>query len=136
MNAMLLSPPLPYLSSRPPQVEQISYCSCAGGHPTAAVNRGADSSWVPFIERRHVVVWRQRHPEHEHLYSYKGNHTDRIEYLYSYKGNHTDRIEYLYSYKGNHTDRIEYLFLYKGNHTDGLTRMGGNQRWQKVANDI
>lgn len=53
-------------------MEKITYCACAGGRPTPAVNRGPDSSWVPFIERRNVVVWRRRHPEHEHLYSYKG----------------------------------------------------------------
>ncbi|XP_037091894.1 stAR-related lipid transfer protein 7, mitochondrial-like isoform X2 [Pollicipes pollicipes] len=53
------------------KVNKVAYCACADGEPTPAVNRGPDASWVPFIERNHVVVWRQQHPEHAHLYSYK-----------------------------------------------------------------
>ncbi|XP_043189384.1 stAR-related lipid transfer protein 7, mitochondrial-like [Amphibalanus amphitrite] len=53
------------------QVEKIAYCACANGGPTAAVNRGPDATWEPFIERNHVVVWRQRHGQQDHLYSYK-----------------------------------------------------------------
>lgn len=52
------------------KMTNVDYCMCDGSLGYTSDTREYES-WHPFIEREHHIVWRQRHPTHNHLFAYK-----------------------------------------------------------------
>ncbi|KAG0717490.1 StAR-related lipid transfer protein 7, mitochondrial [Chionoecetes opilio] len=48
----------------------VDYCLCGGSLGYTDGTREYQA-WRPFIEREHHIVWRRRHPVHNHLFAYK-----------------------------------------------------------------
>lgn len=51
---------------------EISYCKCPGAK-SGSVDplNGAESGWLPYVERKDILVWRKEHAKKKGLYQYK-----------------------------------------------------------------
>lgn len=53
------------------KVEDIQYCQCQNRKASVYGTKINNENWMPFLERKNILVWRQEHPELKGLYAYK-----------------------------------------------------------------
>jgi len=53
------------------KVEGTEYCQCKDRKPSVYGTKVNDEAWMPFLERKDILVWRQEHPEMAGMYAYK-----------------------------------------------------------------
>ena len=53
------------------KVENIEYCGCKDKKNSVYGQNVNDEAWMPFLERKNILVWRQEHPELPGLFAYK-----------------------------------------------------------------
>lgn len=54
------------------KVEGVEYCQCKDRKASVYGTKvNENENWMPFLERKNILVWRQEHPELKGLYAYK-----------------------------------------------------------------